>query len=315
MPSRPDAAARLGAIYPAVSSHAILGAGGVGGLVAGALARSGHAVTVVIGPGREHPARIRVESEVLGEFEAPVRVAGRLDSPVDVLWVATKAPALEAALGQVDPAAVREAVIPLLNGLDHMAILRSTFGPPRVAAGTIRVEAERLAPGRVRQAGNFIVIELAGPAGLRPVLERVAGEVQAAGMGARVVEHPERALWEKLSFLGPFALASTASGLDLGGVRSDARWRSLALGVMREIRLVAAAEGIELREPEAMLDAAPPGMRSSMQKDAAAGRPLEVEHIAGPILAGGERAGIATPATRELVDIIRAAHPGRVGRA
>lgn len=298
-----------------MTSHAILGAGGVGGLVAGALARAGHPVTVVVRPGAEHPDRIGVESDVLGRFEAPVRVVERLDAPVDVLWVATKAPALPGALAQVDPAAVREVVIPLLNGIDHMDVLRAAFGPARLAAGTIRVEAEKVAPGRVRQAGGFIVIDLAGPPELRPALERVAAEVDATGMRARVVERADQALWDKLSFLGPFALASTASGLNLGGLREDARWRELAVGVMREVRAVAAAEGVHLEEPTAMLDAAPPGMRSSMQKDAQAGRPLEVDHIAGPILEGGARHGIETPATRELVDLIRAAHPDLVGRA
>ncbi len=41
-----------------------------------------------------------------------------------------------------------------------------------------------------------------------------------------------------------------------------------------------------------------------MQKDVAAGRPPELEAIAGPILRGGGEHGIDTSATRALVDRI-----------
>ena len=124
--------------------YAVLGAGGVGGLVAGALARAGHEVTVIVRPGTEHPARIHVVSDVLGEFEAPVGVAHRLQAPVDILWVATKAGSLEAALPQAPSELVVEAVIPLLNGVDHMAPLRAAYGAERVAVGTIRVERTKI---------------------------------------------------------------------------------------------------------------------------------------------------------------------------
>ncbi len=292
-----------------MTAYGVLGAGGVGGLMAGALARAGHEVTVVVRPGSDQPRQIRVESQVLGNFDAQVGAVERLEAPVDVLWVATKAGALAEALEQAPGELVREAVVPLLNGIDHVELLRQTFGADKVAAGTIRVEAEKTAPGRFRQVGGFIVVDLAGPARLRPLLERVAEEVSATGMRARVVDSPEAALWDKLSFLGPFALTSTASGLPMGGIREDPRWRGLMLAAIQEVRQVAAAEGVEVGDPSSMVDATPPGMRTSMQKDAAAGRPLELDHLAGPVLRGGERHGIPTPATRELVAAVRARQP------
>lgn len=292
-----------------MTTYGVLGAGGIGGLMAGALSKGGHEVTVVIRPGSQHPPTVHVESQVLGELDAPVHVVERLEGPVDVLWVATKAGALKEALAQVPAELVGEAVVPLLNGVDHVALLQEAYGEDKVAAGTIRVEAEKLAPGQIKQSGAFIVMDLSGPPALRPVLERVAGEVETTGIRVRVVDSPEQALWDKLMFLGPFALTSTASGLSIGGIRDDPEWRGLMVGAMREVRAVAAAEGVELGDGESMIDVPAPGMRTSMQKDAAAGRPLEMDHLAGPVLRGGERHGIPTPNTRRLVDLIRARHP------
>ena len=49
----------------------------------------------------------------------------------------------------------------------------------------------------------------------------------------------------------------------------------------------------------------PDGMRSSMQKDAAAGRPIELDAIGGTILRAADRAGTRAPATARLVADLR----------
>ena len=75
---------------------------------------------------------------------------------------------------------------------------------------------------------------------------------------------------------------------------------------VEEACAVGLAEGAEVAsEPIlAMLGRLPEGFRSSMQKDVAAGRPPEVDAIAGPILRGGDKHGIAVPATRFFVERI-----------
>lgn len=290
--------------------HAILGPGGIGGLLAAALGRSGLPVTLVVRPGTGggFPRRIRLESQLLGEIETEVAVTERLAEPVDVLWVAVKAGQLEAALGQAPPG-LAGVVVPLLNGVDHLEPLRRRYGAERVATGTIRVEAERTAPGRFRQAGPLLLVELAGPPAVAEVLQRAVDELVEAGIQARLVDDGERALWAKLIMLGPFALTSTASQLSLGEIAEQPEWRELMVGAMGEIRAVAAAKGIELEPPVGMVNAAARGMRTSMQKDAAAGRPLELDHIAGPVLREGREHGVPTPVTEKLVAMVRARYP------
>ena len=100
--------------------HAILGAGGVGGLIGVALAKSGESVTLVIRREalKDYPAELSLESP-LGSFRVPVDRAASVAAPYDVLWIAVKATQLEAALRcvTVDPSQIG-AVVPLLNGMD-----------------------------------------------------------------------------------------------------------------------------------------------------------------------------------------------------
>jgi len=277
--------------------------------VGGALAKAGHPVTLLVRPGRRdhYTERLTVESEALGAFEAPVRIADRLDERFDVVWITVKAMALEAALRTVTPERLGSGVVvPLLNGVDHVKRLRDRYGPERVLPGTIRVEAEQLGPGRVRQLSAFVDVQIAPGSATRARAEVLADELRGAGLTCEVHEDEVTMLWSKLCFLAPFALATTASGSPLGVVRSDAQWGTLMEACVNEACAVGVAAGARVA-PEPILAAfegLPDGFRSSMQKDVAAGRPPEVDAIAGPILRGGSKHGIDVSATRALVDRI-----------
>jgi len=273
-----------------------LGAGGIGGLLGAALARAGADVVLLVRPETlaRQPNRIEVDSAVLGTFEVNVPAASLLDRQVDALWVTVKATELEPALALAPPDSVGDAtVVPLLNGVDHLALLQARY--TTVIAAAIRVESERVAPGKIRQTSPFLRIELAGG-------EELASELQSAGIDCRVREDGLSLLWDKLVFLAPLALATTALDGPLGAIRNDPRYQSC----QQEALAVARADGAQIDEQalRKLADAAPDQMRTSMQKDIAAGRAPELDAIAGPIQRGGHHHGIPTPATDELVRVV-----------
>ncbi|HEX5912381.1 MAG TPA: 2-dehydropantoate 2-reductase, partial [Rubrobacter sp.] len=272
--------------------YAVLGAGGIGGLVGGVLAKAGHDVTLLVRPGRrEHYSeRLNVQSELLGNFEAPVRVADWLEEQVDVVWIAVKATVLQSALSSIPREVLGDGVlVPLLNGVDHVQMLRDRYGAERVLPGIIRVEAEQAGPGRVRHLSVFADLQVAPNPATQERAETVCEELLDAGMGCKVQDDESTMLWSKLCFLAPFALATTASEGSLGVVRADpGRWAGLEQCV-NEACAVGSAEGAKVA-PEPILTALeglPNGFRSSMQKDVVAGRVPELDAIAGPILRGG----------------------------
>src|SRR5437660_3229237 len=91
--------------------HAILGAGGIGGLVGACLARSGTPVTLVVRRETlaQYPEQLHLES-AFGNFSVPVSRAGEVP-PADVLWITVKATQLETALQAfTNPASARAIV-------------------------------------------------------------------------------------------------------------------------------------------------------------------------------------------------------------
>ncbi len=286
-------------------SIAVLGAGGVGGFLAAALARAGQDVTVIARPQTaELIARngISVGSVRLGDFIARPKTSAELSSPVDFLMVATKATTLEAALERI--MCPPRLVVPLLNGLDHVALLRARFGRDHVVAASIRIEADRPQPGRIVQTSPFLRVELAAddPA-LRPALVEVTDTLLEADIPAEIGASEAQVMWSKLVRLAPLALTTSATDRPLGFIRSDPEWRPILKAAIEEATAVANADGavIDVAVPLGELDADHPTLSSSMQRDLAAGRPPELDAIPGAVLRAARHHGFQCPTFERLV--------------
>jgi len=281
--------------------HAILGVGGVGGLIGASLAHCGARVTLVVRREAQakYPQRLRLESP-FGNFDVDVSVAAEVP-PVDVLWIATKATQLENSLPAIANPESIKAIVPLLNGVDHLALLRSRYGAEKVIAATIGVESERVAPGHIVHRSSFARLNVSSAG--RALLAGTLDQVQRLGFECRCMDDESTMMWNKLAFIAAFALTTTASGKGTGDVLADPQWRDRAFSVIREACAVAAAEGAKSDANAIIAGAAkmPGNMRSSMQKDVEQGKTPELDAIAGPIVRGGHKHAIEVKVTKDLV--------------
>lgn len=284
---------------------AVLGPGGVGGLLAGALSRAGEDVVVVA---REQTAAriaehgIEVRSVRLGDFVARPWAVAELEEPAGALVVATKSVTLEEALGRI--ATAPALVVPLLNGLDHLSALRARFGAERVCAGAIRVESDRPSPGVVVQTSPFLRVDLAPR---RPATEQFAARLERADIPARILESEAEVMWGKLVRLNALACTTSAWDLRLGAIREDPERRGALERCVREAAAVARAEGASVDPSSVMgeLEAAHATLGSSMNRDIAAGREPELDAIPGAVLRAAARHDLRCPTIEALLTGIR----------
>jgi 2-dehydropantoate 2-reductase len=283
---------------------AILGPGGVGGLLAVLLARAGSDVTVLARPSTAaHIAEhgLRLTSDRYGEVTAHPATAERLEAPVDACIVAIKATQLDDALTRVPADVLDGAVLlPLLNGFEHLTLLRDRYPAARVVAAAIRIVASRTAPGRIRHEGELAAVQLT------PGAEQLTAALGDAGLDVTVRDGEAGVLWDKIGFLAPVALLTTSMAAPLGTVREQ-RGEDLR-AVMREVAAVARAEGARADADVVwrFTQDVPAGMTSSMQRDAEAGQPTELDAIGGAVLRAADRHGVDVPVTRRVVEELRA---------
>ena len=293
---------------------AVLGPGGVGGFLAAALERAGTPVTVVA---HEQTAAaierdgLHVTSARLGEFEARPRAVSELDAAGMTVIVATKATGLVGGLERIrgEP----ELVVPLLNGLEHLELLRERYGDRAVAA-SIRIESTRVGTGRIEQTSRFLGIDVAPPS---PAVERFAATLGAAGVPVRPMDSAAQVMWGKLVRLNAIACATSAFDLPLGPIRSDPELRAELRACVEEAAAVARADGADVDPDVTMgeLDDAHPELDSSLHRDIEAGNPTELDAIAGAVLRAAAGRGLECPTIASLAAraAVRAGVPAPTG--
>jgi len=285
--------------------HAILGPGGVGGLVGACLAHSGESVTLVVREAAlaHYPSRLQLESP-FENFIVDVSVSSTVP-PVDVLWITVKATQLDSALASLCDGTIVGAIVPLLNGINHIAMLRERYGSDRIIPATIAVESERVAPGHIIHRSPFARLNVWSNG--RSLLGATVEQLQRIGFTCNFIDDEQTLLWSKLVFLGPVALNTTAADKPIGQIRDDPKlWNKLQSAVS-EACAVARQEGATVNADAVIstVKSLPPGSRSSMQKDVEKGNPPELEAIGGPILRGARRHNIPIPVTEELIATIK----------
>ena len=321
-----------GPCYRSLMRIAIVGAGGVGGLLGGLLARSGVEV-VVVARGATLDAifrdGLRVDSP-LGSFTA--RVAAAAADPAalpasDAVLVAVKSwQVAEVAPRLVPLLAPGGVVVPLQNGIEAADQLAQALGPEAVAGGVIKALAWIDRPGAVRHVGpppEVIMGERGSRAGqASPRLEALASTLSRARVEARVAEDIEREVWEKFLLVEPWGGIAAASRAPIGVLRTLADTRALLETALSEVVSLARARGVRLpadavASTVAFLDSLPPEGTASLQRDVGSGRPSELEDQVGVVCRLGRQEGVTTPVHDALYAILQpqeASARGRVSR-
>jgi len=288
-----------------MNTAAVLGPGAVGGSLAVRLANAGVQVVCVAHPeavGLIALAGLVVESPE-GTLTARVEVVEQLAKPVDLLLVTVKAPVLDDAVGRVDPSAVeRGVVVPLLNGLEHMDVLRARFDG-RVAAGSIsHFQAYRAGRVQIIEATVAPVITIASESLARGEVEAAADLLRRGRIDVRVGQTEKRVLWHKLARIAPLAAVTSVSGRTVGELRTDPGWRQRLDSAIVEACAVAEADGVSLRPAAqwAIIEEMADETTTSAARDVAAGRRSELDALLGSVLRAGERLDVPCPTLTEL---------------
>ncbi|SRR5579863_1219856 len=292
---------------------AVVGAGGVGGYFAGALALAGqqvhllargkHLDAILANGGLEivQPGGARHTANV-GATGDPAALAGSA-----FVIVAVKSYSLdEVAPVLRELAAHGSVIVPLLNGVgidDRLA----TLGVNRtsIAGGLTYIVAARTAPGVVERFSPFariIVGEFRGQASDR--LDPLAAALRNAGVEVTVTRDIEAELWRKLAFIAPLAAICGLARRPAGPVRAAPFGREVFERAVREVVAVGRASGVALGDAgaEAIIDdamqrfdALRPDAKPSLLLDVERGGPTELDTLSGSVARLGRKFGVDTP--------------------
>jgi 2-dehydropantoate 2-reductase len=323
----PDRASDLGRIL-------VAGAGALGSVVGGLLARAGHDVSLL--GRRAHLDAIRTGGLLIDGIFGTHRVRGlacatdpgALDGPYATVLLTVKSFDTAAMVAAVGPSlAAGGVLVSMQNGLGNIEAAERALGPARILGARVIFGSELVAPAHVRVTVIADPVAVGSPDpsdGVRAAAaRRVAAALADAGVPTEATDDVHAALWAKVLYNAPLNPLGALLGRTYGELAADEVTRAVMDDAIGEAFAVARADGVALRWPDAdayrrefyeRLVPSTAGHRSSMLQDIERGRRTEVDAINGQVVARAAAHGLAAPVNATLARLVRARSEGRWNR-
>jgi 2-dehydropantoate 2-reductase len=318
----------------------VWGAGAIGGTLGAYLARAGHDVTLVDAVS-EHVAAINRSglriSGPIAEFTAPAPAftPDTLTGAWDTIILATKAQDTAAAVRALLPHLTETGcVISAQNGLNELTIA-GVVGEARTVGAFVNFGADYLEPGSILYGGRGTVMigEAFGAQRITPRVTAIRGAWRDFDERATATANIWGYLWAKEAY-GAMLFANALTNESIADGLARPAYRGLYVALAREILAVAVArdvrpEAFDGFDPAAYLPDAPAGAAEASLDDLVAHnrksakthsgiwrdlavrkRPTEVDAQLGIVVALGAAAGVPTPLTARVVELIHQVERG-----
>jgi 2-dehydropantoate 2-reductase len=321
---------------------AVIGCGGIGGVLAATLTRAGADVTPIVGNPAiaealvKHGYRVREldgSEWSVAPTRAPLLHATAADAPYDLALVATQSTTLDTALaGARERLADGAVVVTCQNGLPEERA-RAVVGE-RVVGCVVGWGASMIEPGQYKRTSKG-VLTYGRPTPASPDPAAIARLTEAASPTV-VVDDLAGVRWSKLAINCVTTTIGAIGGVPLGKLLSHRTVRRIALEVFAEVAAVAQAAGVRVQpvggtleidkiaisDAERGLSFGSPSLaykhsvllavgfkyrrlRSSMLYALERGRPPEIDFLNGEIVRRGAALGVPTPVNAALVAAVR----------
>lgn len=287
------------------AEFAILGAGALGSIIGGHLAKSGRSVVMLARGQRARDIENRGLRIIgLSRFSQSVALADASTfTSAEVLIIATKTHGTDSALESIRHARVG-AAFSVQNGLMKNDQLATVFGRDRVLGALADTSGELLPSGEALFTRNegISIGELEGSESSRA--RRIAEAIDESGVRAAAVSDIQAREWSKFAAWAGMMVLSVTTRSVTWKYLTDPGTALLLVRLVREVGALAAARRFTLSDrsplPVATLQSGPeadavacvqalghrmksaaPDHRMSALQDLEAGRPLEIEETLG----------------------------------
>ncbi|MCI0627290.1 MAG: 2-dehydropantoate 2-reductase [Acidobacteria bacterium] len=297
---------------------AVVGAGAMGSVMGGLLAKAGNEVTL-IDVWREaieaiNARGLRIDDKAGNSETLSIRATANPSEvgPVEMALVFVKCyhteSAVRAALPLIGP---RTAVLSLQNGWGNGPRIASIVGQERLLLGVCYHSATVAGPGHVQHVGRGMTF-LGEPGGqMSERLQRVTKTFSEAGIEVTATSNVVKEIWSKLALNACTLPTSALLRFFAPQLVQHSSMLELMQALLREVVSVARAEDIPLEFDErweaitTLLKRCAPNAKPSMLQDVEKGRRTEIDVINGAVMEAGDRLRIPTPYNEAMVWLVR----------
>lgn len=296
----------------------VVGAGAIGGYFGGRLAHAGRDVSFLVR--EQRAAQLQQRGLVIQSpqgnltLRAPQTVqAAQIATHYDVVLLSCKSYDLASCIEDIRPAVgPATVVIPLLNGIQHLAALDAAFGAKRVFGGLCEISSTLNADKDIVHLNAMHALAFgAREASMQARAAQIHGLFAQSGFDVRCAEDVLQDMWEKWMFITALASTTTLMRAALGKILNAPGGTAFVRAVADECVAVATACGRAPRKPSldrlgAILFDARSTLTASMLRDMQNRQRVEADSIVGSMVEQAERAQVPVPQLRLVYTNLKA---------
>jgi len=294
-------------------SIAIIGIGGIGGILAALFYKKGHKITAISSQKSVEDINkngLSVSSSFYGDFQAYPEATTILDTPVDIIIFTTKYPYLKESLKRIKKDKIGNPLyISLLNGLGSREQIIDNFGSNFLTGSIGSIEVFRDGDGIIKQPRRqsaFINLSRE-PKVKKDDFQKTIEIIKSIGISVFALSDHNEVIWRKLVRLGAIASTTAAFQKSIGEIRDNKEMRDILVGLITEGSYIANAMGVSIEASRVIdeVNQLPHHLKTSLSRDLKEGKPSELDAITIAIIKKAEENKISTLYYRSILELIK----------
>tara|TARA_B110000483_G_scaffold242067_1_gene326707 strand:+ start:1001 stop:1894 length:894 start_codon:yes stop_codon:yes gene_type:complete len=286
----------------------IVGPGGIGGLLAILLSNKNTKVICNNSKIDNKKFNFKLQSKIYGNKIKKIEFSNKKLKFFDIIFISVKYQNLKKAIEKIDTK-TNKIIVPLLNGLSHIDILKKKFAQKIVVANIGKTIAYKTKRNLViHESKNYpeINISLENKTKLKEInfliktLKNIKIKVNTDNLDNKVI-------WTKLIRINTLSAVTALHNSNLGEIRNSNYKKEQLNSILKETILVAKAKGLKFKLKDVMkeIDSFPDTLTTSMQRDIANNKKSEIESILGGVLYEAKKENLILKINKKVYKLLK----------
>jgi 2-dehydropantoate 2-reductase len=286
----------------------IIGPGGIGGLLAVLLSNKNFDVVCSNGKIENKKISYTLKSKLFGNKKNIIKFTNKKLKFFDIIFICVKYQHLKSVIKKIDIKSNR-VIIPLLNGLKHVDILKKIYGEKVIIANigktvSFKEKKDLIIHNSISQP----VITMSSENKLNSKnLDFTKKILKKINLKVKIYNSDNLVIWTKLVRINALSAITALYNLNLGEIRKSQEKKNQLMSVLKETIRLAKCKGINLKYKDVIKEISkfPDNLTTSMQRDIADKKKSEIDTILGGIVDEAKKEKLILKTNKKVYKLLK----------
>jgi 2-dehydropantoate 2-reductase len=286
----------------------VVGPGGIGGLLAILLTSKKFNVVCSNGKIKNKKIIYKLRSKIFGNKSNIIKFEKKKLKNFDIIFICVKYQDLISAIKNIDFKS-NKIIVPLLNGLNHISILKKIYEEKIIIANIGKTIAFKEKKNLIiHKSTNYPVITMSSEnkKDLK-YLDLLKKILKVINFKVKIYNSDNFVIWNKLIRISALSSITALYNTNLGMIRNSKKKKNQLISILRESIKLTNKKNLKFRYKDIIkeIDSFPNSLTTSMQRDIANKKKSEIETLLGGVLTEAKKENLDLKTSKEIYKLLK----------